>query len=115
MDRVWEERIATNEARFRNVNEAIERGLSSRDQRAGYVCECGRLGCTEIVELSFDEYEDVRRAPQRFLLVDGHQTEVDETVERHGGYVVAVKSGHAADVAAAQDPRREAPPAPDAR
>jgi hypothetical protein len=115
MDPALQERVAINESRFRAVNEAIERGLSARDQRAGYVCECGRLGCTDIIELSYDEYESVRRSARQFLLVDGHQTPLDATVERHPGYVVVVKTGHAGDLAEAQDPRDQAPPAPGPR
>jgi hypothetical protein len=106
----WQERLALNESRFRAVNEAIERGLSSRDQLGSYVCECGRLGCNEIVELSYEEYESVRRSPRQFLLLDGHQLPIDETVERHAGYVIVAKLGRGAAVAAAEDPR-DAPPA----
>ena len=109
MDTGGQERVAINESRFRAVNEAIERGLSSREQRGAYVCECGRLGCNSIIELSYEEYEWVRRSPRRFLVLDGHQTPVDETIERHDGFVVVVKAGPAGAVAEAQDPRGKSP------
>jgi hypothetical protein len=102
-----EERLAVNESRLRTVNEAIERGLRTRDELIGFVCECGRLGCTEILELSYDRYEDVRSSPRQFVIVEGHQTPVDDTVDRFGDYAVVVKRGEAGDVADALDPRKD--------
>lgn len=108
VDSTEDERVAINESRLRTVNEAIERGLRSHGELIGFVCECGRLRCTEILELAHGEYEAVRSSPRQFVLVDGHQTHVDETVERHGDYAIVVKRGEAGDVAEALDPRRDA-------
>jgi hypothetical protein len=102
-----DERVASNESRLRTVNEAIERGLRTHDELIGFICECGQLRCTEILELPHDEYEAVRRSPRQFLILDGHQTHVDETVERHDEYVVVVKRGEAGEVAEALDPRQD--------
>src|SRR4051812_8658841 len=35
------------------------------------VCECGRLGCNELIGLSRAEYERVRSNAQRFAIVPG--------------------------------------------
>ena len=107
VDRTDEERVAINESRLRTVNEAIERGLRSHDEPIGFICECGRLRCTEILELRHADYEAVRGNPRRFVVVDGHQTQVDETVERHADYAVVVKRGAAGAVAEALDPRKD--------
>jgi hypothetical protein len=105
-----DERLALNQSRLRTVNEAIERGLRSRDEPIGFACECGRLRCTEILELGHQDYEAVRSSPRRFVIVDGHQTRVDETVDRLGDYAVVLKTGEAGAVAESLDPRKDDAP-----
>lgn len=106
-------RVAANQARFRAVNEAIERGHTAGAGLIGFVCECGRLGCTDVVELTAEEYEEVRRSPRRFLIVDGHQLPVDETVERRARFTIVGKIGQGGDLVArlaerdGDSPRRE--------
>src|SRR5438270_6445411 len=71
------ERIARNEAAYRQVNEAIEAGRTAAavqdDTPRPFACECGQLGCNQLVELTIVEYESVRAGPRRFLMVEGHQ------------------------------------------
>jgi hypothetical protein len=50
-----EEQIALNESTFRDVNEAIESGRGEREGLVPFVCECGQLRCTEVVELTLRE------------------------------------------------------------
>lgn len=89
----------------RRVNEAIERG--ARSDRIKFVCECGHLGCNELVELTKDDYEAVRSGFDRFFLVPGHEIQgVDEVVERHEGHLVVTKIGAGSEMAAESDPRR---------
>lgn len=91
----------------RRVNEAIERG--ARHDRIKFVCECGHLGCNDLIELSKDEYEAVRNGFDRFFLVSGHEIEgVDEVVERHDRYLVVTKVGAGTRMAEETDPRRHA-------
>ena len=45
MDDLRKERLAINEALFRNVNEAIRSGTRSAALRSRIRCECGTLGC----------------------------------------------------------------------
>lgn len=99
-------RIARNESRRRVVNEAIEAGRVHRSGAIGFVCECGQLGCTAVVELPLDDYEAVRADARRFLVLDGHeQLEVEEVVERRDGYLVVRKLGAAGESAQGADPR----------
>lgn len=100
------EQAASAEVNGRRVNEAIERGASGPGT-AVFVCECGRIGCTETVELSISEYEAVRSGFERFLVVPGHEMEeIEDVVERHGSYfVVAKRDRIAAEIAAATDER----------
>ncbi len=105
MDDVGAARVARNEAAFRKVNEAIERGRETRDGLVGFVCECGRLGCNEIIELTVSEYEAVRADARRFAVRPGHQTDAEEVIEDRGRYLVVTKRGSAGDIAELTDPR----------
>jgi riboflavin synthase len=53
-------RVAANEVRFRGVNEAIERGRwpGEEDKPVGFRCECARLGCNQVIELTVVEKRD---------------------------------------------------------
>lgn len=94
-----ETRIARNEVVFRRVNEAIEPAEDGSGERHVFVCECGRLGCTEMIVLSRAEYDAVRTSFDRFVLVPGHEIPDTETVvERHDRFVVVRKEGAARDV-----------------
>jgi hypothetical protein len=102
-----ERRIAANEARFREVNEAISRGQWPGDAEAvGFRCECALLGCNRVVELTFPEYEHVRAHSRRFVIVPGHeQLEVERVVETRSGYAVVEKLDEAGHCAEKTDPR----------
>ncbi len=58
-------RTASDEGTIRDVNEGIERGLwpGDEDTPVGFRCECARLGCNRLVELTVREYEEVRSHP----------------------------------------------------
>lgn len=101
------DRIARNEASYRQVNEAIETGRTGGDDTPRpYMCECGLLECNDLVELTVAEYEAVRAHPRRFFLVDGHELpDVEHVVERHERYVVVEKENHEAQIAEDTDPR----------
>jgi hypothetical protein len=108
MDRELQERIGANEAAFREVNEGIARGQYPGEEDApyGFRCECARLGCNKIVELTAREYERIRANSLRFLVAPGHEMpDLEEVVERHDAYVVVEKTGPAAVRADASDPR----------
>ena len=103
-----ERRIASNEARFREVNEAISRGQwpGEGDAVVGFRCECATLGCNLVIELTSPEYERVRAHPRRFVVVPGHEREEAETVvETRPSYVVVEKIDEAGELAAETDPR----------
>jgi hypothetical protein len=102
-----DDRIARNEAIFRDVNEALKRGRWPGDQsRIAFRCECARLGCSRLIELTPDEYEHVRTNPKWFVVAAGHESAQAETVvEAHDGYLVVEKLGQAGVVAEATDPR----------
>jgi hypothetical protein len=102
------ERIAANEGAFREVNEGIARGQwpGEDDALRRFRCECARLGCNRMLELSVREYERIRANPRLFVVTPGHELPDAETVvEVSEGYVVVEKVGSAARVAEDTDPR----------
>jgi hypothetical protein len=106
-------RRARNETLFREVNERIAeleagRGGYDRDDSLliGFVCECAREDCSEMLELTRGQYEAVRNNSRRFLVLPAHEDlDIATLVERHANYVVVEKTGEAAAVAEEQDPR----------
>ena len=105
-------RLAKNEAIFREVNERVEEVADDfadgdeEDQLIGFVCECARRECTESIEATRAQYEAVRSNRLRFLLLPGHEDDsVERVVERTERFVVVVKLGEGARVAAERDPR----------
>jgi predicted ThiF/HesA family dinucleotide-utilizing enzyme len=107
MKREGKQRVAMNEATFRKVNEGMEAGQDPSGLLT-FVCECGRLGCNQLVQLTRAEYEGVRANPRRFAIIDGHELpEVEDIVERAERYIVVEKRGTPeAEIVEHTDPRR---------
>lgn len=108
MDDELKRRLASNEAVFRRVNEGIERGQwpGDEDHPIGFRCECARLGCNSLLELTKGEYEEIRSNPRRFVMIAGHEIpEVETVVDRRRGYFVVEKRDEAGEHAVATDPR----------
>lgn len=108
-----EERIARNDAIFRDANEqisatAIEHG-TDEDQAVPFLCECADEHCTTIVPLRLGEYEDVRTDSRQFLTVFGHEKfeGLIEIVCTNHNHLVVRKSGRAGDIAASLDRRHD--------
>jgi hypothetical protein len=104
-----EARIARNEATFRRINEDIERGRDAEDESTliGFVCECGQIDCSRLIELTPHEYEQVRSDPCHFAIVDGHEVpSVEEVLERNTRYsVVRKRDGVGGQIAMSTHPR----------
>jgi hypothetical protein len=108
MDEALQRRIATNEALFREVNEAIERGVWHGEEAAAaaFRCECARLECNQLVSIAPRDYEHVRGHPRRFVVLPGHeQGEVEVVVDSTDDYLVVEKRDEAGRLADASDPR----------
>jgi len=87
------ERIAENQSIFRVANEAIEAAAESMGllKRVPFICECADEGCTDLVRLTLDEYEDVRVNPRLFVTAPGHQ---QIAVSAGAGVVIASTDDH---------------------
>ena len=105
-----ERRIAENESRFRQINERLEadlRRLPDDGAPVGYVCECGRQACTQLVELTFEEYERVRGDPRHFAVVPGHElADVEDVLVATDRYAVVRKHPSTVPLVERADPRR---------
>jgi len=107
MDSQGRQRVAMNEATFRKINEGMEAGQDPGGLLA-FMCECGRLGCNRLIQLTRAEYESLRAHSRRFAVIDGHEiAEVEDIVERAERYIVVEKAGDPeAEIVEHTDPRR---------
>jgi hypothetical protein len=89
-----EERVASNEMLFREVNERIRPAESTSEAREiDFVCECGDATCAQPVGVSFGNYQAVRADPLRFIVLPGHELPEFETiVARTSHYFVIEKN-----------------------
>jgi hypothetical protein len=79
--------VATNQALLRRINEAMQ--FDRADELLGFRCECGQLGCNQLIALTRAEYAAVRAHPHRFAIAPGHEVvEIETAVERHDRYAV---------------------------
>lgn len=110
MDRLTQQRIAQNDATFRNANERIgvAAGIYGAEMPVPFICECADPGCSEIVRVGLEHYEEVRANPRHFLNVPGHEAAGQGTavlIAQREGYVIVETIGHAGEVAEALDDR----------
>jgi hypothetical protein len=107
-----EERLAGNEALFREVNERVgevaTHYIETETHRAvDFTCDCGRIDCSETMMMTIAEYEAIRAHSTRFGVVPQHeQPEIESVIERHSSYFVVEKREQGAqEVARETDPR----------
>ena len=105
-----QERVARNDALFREANEGIEDAATKYEvlDQVPFICECADENCRKLLVLSINEYEEIRQNPRHFLNAQGH-VRADEgaaqVVTDRGRYIIVAKTGHAGDVAEQLDPR----------
>jgi transcription initiation factor TFIID subunit TAF12 len=86
-------RRARTEALFRDVNERIAESAQRFDAHTTqFVCECADANCTHRLEVTLDEYEDVRADGATFMLVPGHEhDDIERVIAKRGGFNVVEK------------------------
>jgi hypothetical protein len=112
------ERKARNEALIREVNERIEQvdkaaeraSMAPEESLFEFICECGGndasdISCEEHVEMTIQEYEEVRSQDDRFALYPGHEKEELERVAARNERFVVVDKRLAAEPFVEDDPR----------
>jgi hypothetical protein len=76
------ERLARNQALFREVNERLNEIHSPTVSFREFICECSDPRCPKSLAVAAGEYEAVRSNPKRFLVARGHELpEVEIVVE----------------------------------
>jgi hypothetical protein len=105
---------ARRQSLFREVNERISEVSQdmndiSKDTSGDsleVICECANVECSEPFVLTREEYEAIRRHPNRFPVKSGHEAQdVEQIVGREETYVVVEKLHPGGLVAKALDPR----------
>ena len=101
-----ERQAALHQALRREVNER-RTTLRGEAEVVEVVCECSDPSCQEVVVLSSDEYEFIRRVPVRLVVMPDHvQLESERVlIAEPGRFAVVEKFGPAGDVVAHLDPR----------
>ncbi len=95
MDPVTAERLALNEARFRDVNERLAadvRELVGAGEGIAFVCECSTAACRDAISLTLEQYRGVRSDDLCFAVVPGHEVEeIEAVVGEYDGFRVVRK------------------------
>ena len=105
------ERTGQNEALFREVNERLKDRKEDDSEWVSpsqWICECAEETCTERIEMSPREYEQLRSDARHFAVVpdEEHVTlDAERIVETREKYWIVEKLGEAAEVAEETDPR----------
>ena len=86
-------RRARTEALFRDVNERIaESAHRFEAESTQFVCECADANCTHRLEVTLDEYEQVRADGATFMLAPGHEDDdIERVLEKRGRFNVVEK------------------------
>lgn len=96
------ERIARNEASFRELNDRLESDVHRGDTEpdfAGFVCECGDADCDTTIRVALDSYAEVREDEKLFIVVPGHEEpDAEDVVDERDGYVVVRKHDDVTEV-----------------
>ncbi len=92
MSTLRKDRIAKNEAVFREVNERIGGLTPDQLQSFEIVCECGDGECYQSLETSSADYVRVRANATHFFVVPGHEIpDVESVIESSTRFNVVVK------------------------
>ncbi len=86
-------RRARTEALFRDVNERIaESAQRFEAESTEFVCESADANCTHRLEVTLDEYEEVRADGTTFMLVPGHEHEdIERVIDKRGRFWIVEK------------------------
>jgi hypothetical protein len=91
-----EERRRENEHVFRSANErlreVVEKRFAPPSARVPFLCECADETCMGRVDVTLEQYRDLRSHERRFIMLPDHQrTAGEEIVEQHDGYYITEK------------------------
>ena len=106
-----QERLARNEALFRDVNERVREIAAVHgddDHVYEFYCECSNADCTFQLKATLTEYECVRAHGDRFLIAPSHSLpEIERVIDRRERWWVVEKLGEPAELVEELDPRSD--------
>jgi len=90
------QRAEKNEQAFKEHNERRaqleERGGVPEDEPVPFACECDDPACSRPIMVALGEYEQAVAAPDRFIVLPGHEDpEVERVVERFDRFLIVSK------------------------
>jgi hypothetical protein len=104
-----QERLARNEALFREVNERVRAiaAVHGDDEHIyEFYCECSNADCTFHLRATVAEYEAVRAHGDRFMVAPQHSLpEIERVVEQDERWWVVEKTGEPGELVEKLDPR----------
>lgn len=85
--------IVQTEDVFRSANDRIAEKGDELGWRfpVPFLCECSERGCFARIELTLEEYKQVRSHPQRYLTVPGHEVAGALLIDEHERIALAEK------------------------
>ncbi len=87
------EQVAARQRQRRDFNERLAALETPDFEATPYRCECGLIACGAAIQLTRDEYVEVRSDPRRFAVLADHvMADVDRIVARHRGWAVIEQS-----------------------
>jgi hypothetical protein len=93
-----EERLAQNEVRFREINEAAQPQRQTQGE-GRFVCECADRSCMVWIDVNLAEYAAVREHPRRFIVAPTHEIpDIETIIDRKPGHFVIEKPESVAHV-----------------
>jgi hypothetical protein len=87
------QRLARNQAIFREVNERLREIANPAEGSTDYVCECSAVDCHGTIGLELSQYEAVRSMPNVFVIEPGHERlEVERVIEEDDRFMLVEKT-----------------------
>jgi hypothetical protein len=100
------ERLARNQALFREVNDRINELVKAPTVGVyEFICECTNPSCTESLAVAVREYEAVRSHPRHFLVARDHELPEVERVVQDNGRFLTVETTAQTELSAESEPR----------
>lgn len=101
-------KLIENEAKFRQLNESLQKGFDQLQQTATehgstqdvsppedeiyFLCECSDENCKERVLMTLERYTEIHKDRKQFVIVPGHEVPAVETLlEREDGFDIVEK------------------------
>ncbi len=86
----------TNQDLGRKINNRIN--LRMGPQQTGkmwVVCECTNSDCEELIQVTAEQYRQIRKGDSCFIVVVGHESPGEHIVARDGSWLTVQKRGEA--------------------